>query len=587
MKTIRELLWILNGKQKWQLALLFFMLLFSSFLELFGLSVLVPIVDMVAYPAQAIETNTLVKILIFVFHLPQDNYQAILITTILFVVFVYVFKCIYALFMTAYQNRFTNQFSRQISVHLLSNYLYQPYEFHVYTNSSELFRNATGDATAFVGSITLLINTLADVLFMLVALIYLLFIDWMLTLIVFSALGLLTFILLRLMKKKVRKYSVYSWQLNAIGIKNISEGLSGIKETKISNREQYFIDNYDDTKAKQASISLKTAVLTSAPRLMVEAAGMIAMLIALLIYALNNTSSEQIVVTFATLAIAVVKILPYLSRLNGNINALRWNMVSIHKVYQDLRLVSEIPVTKDGDLSDVVAPLLFNDRLVLRNVRFHYRNVEKNVLDGVYAVIPKGESVAFCGVSGAGKTTTVDIILGLLKPQEGQVLCDGVDICNHLREWHKDISYVPQDIFLIDDTIKENIAFGHDINKVPDELVWAALEKAQLADFVRTLPDGLYTKIGEKGVRLSGGQRQRIGIARALFRDTPIIVFDEATSALDYETEAEVLKTVVGLRGDKTLIIITHRLTTIQDCDRIYEIKDSKMTLTKGSVLEE
>ena len=583
MKTMRELLWILNRKQKWQLALLFFMLLFSSFLELFGLSVLVPIVDMVAYPAQAVETNTLVKILIFVFHLPEDNYQAILITTILFVVFVYVFKCIYALFMAAYQNRFTNQFSRQISVHLLSNYLYQPYEFHVYTNSSELFRNATGDATAFVGSITLLINTLADILFMLVALIYLLFIDWMLTLIVFSALGLLTFILLRLMKKKVRKYSLYSWQLNAIGIKNINEGLSGIKETKISNREQYFIDNYDDTMAKQASISLKTALLTSAPRLMVEAAGMVAMLIALLIYALNNASSEQIVVTFATLAIAVVKILPYLSRLNGNTNMLRWNMVSIHKVYQDLRLVSEIPVTKDGDLSDAVAPLPFNDRLVLRNVRFHYRNVEKNILDGVCAVIPKGESVAFCGVSGAGKTTTVDIILGLLKPQEGQVLCDGVDICNHLREWHKDISYVPQDIFLIDDTIKENIAFGHDIHKVPDELVWAALEKAQLADFVRTLPDGLYTKIGEKGVRLSGGQRQRIGIARALFRDTPIIVFDEATSALDYQTEAEVLKTVVGLRGDKTLIIITHRLTTIQDCDRIYEIKDSAMTLTKGS----
>lgn len=586
MKTLKELLWILNKKQKWQLVLLFFMLLLSSFLELFGLSVLIPIVDMVAYPESAAESNTLVQFLVFVFRLPKDNFQAILVATILFVIFVYLFKCCFALLVTAFQNRFTNQFQRQISVHLLSNYLYQPYEFHVYTNSSELYRSATGDASTFVNSITLFINTLSDVLFMLVAIIYLLFTDWLLTLIVFTALGLLTVVLTRLMKKKVRKYSIYSWQLNAIGIKNINEGLSGIKETKISNREQYFIDNYDDTKSKQAAISLKTAVLTSVPRLFVEAAGMIAMLIALLVYALNGASSEQMVVTFATLAIAVVKILPYLSRLNGNVNSLRWNMVSIHKVYEDLRLVSEIPVTRDGDLAESAKPLPFEKEIRIQGVKFHYRNAESNVLDNIHATISKGQSVAFCGSSGAGKTTTVDILLGLLKPQEGQVLCDGVDIADHLREWHKDISYVPQEIFLIDDTIKENIAFGHDIHKIPDEQVWAALEKAQLADFVRTLPEGLYTKIGEKGVRLSGGQRQRIGIARALFRDTPIIVFDEATSALDYQTEAEVLKTVVGLRGDKTLVIITHRLTTIQDCDRIYEIKDSKMVMTKGPSTE-
>ncbi len=582
METFKEFLWILNKKQKWQLVLLFFLLLFSSILELFGLSILVPIVNMVAYPDTAVEGNALTKVLISVFRLPSDNYQAILFATILFVIAVYVFKCIFSLLLTAYQNRFTNQFSRQISVHLLSNYLYQPYEFHVYTNSSELYRNATSDAGAFVGSISLIISTLSDVLFMIIAVVYLLFVDWLLTLIVFASLGIITIVLTRLMKQKVRKYSVYSWRLNAIGIKNINEGLSGIKETKISNREQYFIDNYDDTKSKQAAISLKTAVLTSAPRLLVEATGMIAILVALLVYSLNNVSSQAIISTFATLAIAVVKLLPYLSRLNGNINSLRWNMVSIHKVYQDLRLVAETPVTKDGDLANKIDVLPFKNSVVLRDISFHYRNVDSLVLDKINAIIPKGQSVAFCGSSGAGKTTTVDVLLGLLKPQEGKVLCDGVDIADHLREWHKDISYVPQDIFLIDDTIKENIAFGHDVNSVPDELVWAALEKAQLADFVRTLPKGLRTRIGEKGVRLSGGQRQRIGIARALFRDTPIIVFDEATSALDFETEAEVLKTVAGLKGDKTLVIITHRLATIQDCDRIYEIKDSKMVMTKG-----
>ena len=586
MKTLKEFLWILNTKQKWQLVLLFFMLLLSSGLELFGLSILVPIVNLVAYPETAAETNTMVKIMIAVFRIPSDDYRAILISTVLFVISVYVFKVIYSLLLTAYQNRFTNQFSRQISVHLFSNYLYQPYEFHVYTNSSELYRSATSDAATFVGSISTIISTLSDALFMALAIVYLLFVDWALTSIVFVTLGLLTVILTKLMKKKVRKYSIYNWQLNAIGIKSINEGLSGIKETKISNREQYFIDNYDDTKAKQASISLKTALLVAMPRLFVESAGMIAVLVALLIYALNNPNPEAIVTTFATLAIAVVKLLPYVSRLNGNVNTLRWNMVSIHKVYEDLRLVSETPIEKNGDMGTGVEPLLFEKGVALRNLIFHYKNSETNVLDGVNAVIPKGQSVAFCGPSGAGKTTTVDVLLGLLKPQEGQVLCDDVNIADHLREWHKNISYVPQEIFLIDDSIKENVAFGHDSNKIPDDLVWKALEKAQLAEFVRSLPNGLQTKIGEKGVRLSGGQRQRIGIARALFRDTPIIVFDEATSALDFETEGEVLKTVTGLKGEKTLVIITHRLTTIQDCDRIYEIRDAKMTMTKGPIGE-
>ncbi len=582
MKTFKELLWILDKRQKWQLALLFSMLLLGSGLELFGLSILIPIVDIVAYPGEAVKSNELVKALIGVFSIAPDNQYGVLLVTILFAIFVYLFKCVYSLLLTAYQTRFTNQFVRQISVQLLSNYLYQPYEFHVYTNSSELYRSATSDASAFVSSISLIVSLLSDMLFMAIAIVYLLFVDWRLTLIVFLTLGILTVFLVRIMKKKVRKYSVENWRLNAVAIKNINEGLSGIKETKISNREQYFIDNYDTTKERQAVLLLKSAILNAAPRVLVEAVGMVSMLVALLVYAFYVKDSQVIVATFATLAIVVVKMLPYISRLNGSVNALRWNMVSIHKVYEDLRLVNETPATNDSEAARNAEPLPFQKELVLKGIGFHYRNTEKFVLKNANAIIGKGQSVAFCGASGAGKTTAVDIILGLLKPQEGQVLCDGANIAEHLREWHKDISYVPQEIFLIDDTIKENIAFGHDANQVPDEVVWNALEKAQLAEFVRSLPDGLQTQIGEKGVRLSGGQRQRIGIARALFRETPIIVFDEATSALDFQTESEVLKTVAGLKGDKTLIIITHRLTTIADCDRIYEIKDSEMVMIKG-----
>ena len=342
------------------------------------------------------------------------------------------------------------------------------------------------------------------------------------------------------------------------------------------------MEAYNSTMKQAQNLSIKQSIIGIVPRTTVEALGMIGMLIGLMVYYLVGTPPEKILSTFTLLAISTVKLLPYITRIAAQLNAFRGASWSIHRVTEDLHLIKEVPV--DTSAKGRVA-IPFNSAVAITNVVFRYKSGTNPVLQGVSASIPKGRSVAFCGRSGAGKTTTIDVLLGLLKPQAGSVTCDGLDISANLNGWHENLAYVPQDIYLVDDTIRANVAFGYGANEIRDDDVWQALDKAQLGDFIRGFPDGLNTQIGEKGVRLSGGQRQRIGIARALYRDTPILILDEATSALDFETEAEILKSVEGLKGEKTLVIITHRLGTIENCDYIYKIENNQIIMVKSPTL--
>lgn len=585
MRTLKQILYILSKKEKWQLFFLLLAMIFGAFLELFGISVLLPIINLISADSstlpQVISDSTMLTILVNVFHLSTSDTRTLFITVIVFVMCVYVFKALYSIGLNAWSSAFVNSFRRELSTNLFRTYLLQPYDFHLYRNTSDLLRSATYDTTNFVSAVTTLLSIISDSIFCIALIAYLFVADWKITLIVLGVIGGMSVLLLWAVKKKVRIYSQDTWVLNAQSNKAILESLGGIKETIVSGREAYFIDYYDDIQKQTASIAFKNGFLSLVPRVIIEAVGMISILLALLIYVVTGATNSAILSTFSLFVVAIVKLLPYVSRFNGEINGFRFTMKSIHNVYDDLQLVHR----SAGDLrslADTGAALPFSHALTMKDVCFSYRGSDRRILDKANCEIQKGKSTAFCGLSGAGKTTTVDILLGLLQPSSGAVLCDNKPISEDVKAWHKDISYIPQDIFLVDDSIKNNVAFGIDAASVKDADVWKALDEAQLGDFVRSLPKQLDSQIGEKGVRLSGGQRQRIGIARALFRNTQIIVFDEATSALDYQTEGEILKTVNGLRGSKTLIIITHRLNTIQNCDRIYEIKEGKMTCIKG-----
>jgi ABC-type multidrug transport system fused ATPase/permease subunit len=584
MRTLKQIFTILTKREKILLVFLLLGMIVGAFLELFGVSVLLPIISLVSSDSSSlpstIEANALLSFLVNFFRLSASDPIKLFIVVICFVMGVYIFKAIYSIALSAFQAKYTNNFRKNLSLELFKVYLLQPYEFHLYRNTADLLQSATYDCGNFISAVSTILSLVSDFIFCLALTVYLFIVDWKITLIVLGVIGGLSILLLALVKKKVRAYGNEVWWLNGQSNKTILESLGGIKETIVSGREPYFIEHYSKLQSDMSNVSFKNAFVGILPRTIIEAVGMISILTALLIYVVSGVSNSTILGTFSLFVVAVVKLLPYVSRFNGELNGLRFSMRSVHNVYDDLKLSSSSSSLRDISKSN--GTLSFREKIELVNVSFHYRGSEKAVLDAVSCRIFKGESTAFCGASGAGKTTTVDIILGLLSPTVGQVLCDGVPISSDVKAWHKNISYIPQDIFLVDDSIRNNVAFGLDPQEVKEEDVWKALDEAQLGGFVRGLPDGLNSQIGEKGVRLSGGQRQRIGIARALFRNTQIIVFDEATSALDYQTEGEILKTVNGLRGSKTLIIITHRLNTIQNCDRIYEIKDGKMTCIKG-----
>ena len=589
MDTFKQINYILNKKEKFQLVGLLFAMLASALLEIVGISVLLPIIDLISTAdsdlVSMVNTSWCLSAIVKLFslNLPEQRNTLELII-IITVMILYIIKAVYTIFLNAITSRFTNNFHRKLSVSLFETYLFQPYDFYLYTNSADLLRSATSDVSTFVGSLSTLLSLLSDIIFCSAIFVYLLVLDWKVTLIVFALIVLVSAGLLLAVKKRTKAYGKETWWLYSKGIRTIQEALGGIKETKISGRESYFLSDFDSTNRDMASVAFKNSFVLTLPRVIIEAVGMISILAALLIYTLLGVGSSTILSTFSLFAVAIIKLLPYVSRFNGEIGGLRYSMASISSVYHDLQLASAC----EGDkvLSSKTREVMpFNEKIVIDHVSFLYRGSDKVILDNVFGVVIKGQSTAFCGQSGAGKTTTIDLILGLLKPKSGQILCDSTPVLSNVQAWHRDISYVPQDIYLVDSDIRTNVAFGMDQSLVKDEDVWKALDEAQLGDFVRSLPLQLHTSIGEKGVRLSGGQRQRIGIARALFRNTQIIVFDEATSALDYQTEGEILNTINGLKGTRTLIIITHRLNTIQNCDRIYEVKGGKMTCVKGGEL--
>jgi ABC-type multidrug transport system fused ATPase/permease subunit len=580
MTVLKKINYILTRRDKAHLSLLLLGMIISALLELVGISVLLPIINLIADPSTAVNSSWHLKLIISIFHFASDDYRSIEIAVICLVMAIYVFKAIYTVFLNAAESKFTNNFTTKLSGNLFKTYLFQPYDFYLYSNSADLLRSATNDVGAFVGALTTILSLISDVIFCIAIFVYLMVLDWLITLIVAAVIGGVSVLLLVAVKKKTLAYGRESWRLMMKGIQTIQEALGGIKETKISGREPFFLDEYVSLKKDQANVAFKNSFIGSLPRILIEAIGMISILAALLIYTIFGVTSAKIISTFSLFVVAIVKLLPYISRFTGEINGLRFSAASIDSVYRDLHLSSNSDNQLTSKIESKAFP--FEHGVEISDVTFAYRGSEKLILNHVSGVIKKGQSTAFCGQSGAGKTTTVDLVLGLLQPTSGSILCDGTDISSNIQGWHRNISYVPQDIYLVDDSVRANVAFGLDPLKVNDKDVWEALDEAQLGDFVRTLPQQLLTTIGEKGVRLSGGQRQRIGIARALFRNTQIIVFDEATSALDFQTESEILETINQLKGEKTLIIITHRLNTIQGCDRIYEIKEGKMACIKG-----
>lgn len=575
---LKQISQILTKRDKMHLIFLFLIIIVSAFLDLIGISMVLPVVSLLSSGDQAIDQNFMLKLLSSIFNTRDVNTLATL--SLLTIIIFYVFRTGYAFFHTYATRRFALNFSRKTTKKLIEIYLSYPYEFHLNYNSANLIRKCTYDADNFTIAIKSLINFVSTLITTLVIIIYLLITNYLITLIVGFFLGIFAVFVGFVLKPKVKKIAKKNQIYKSDNLKYLSQAFNGIKESKISNTENFFSSAYDKNRGKMNKLSLKKSMYDAFPKNCIELVGMLGICISLIIIILSNSESMlSIVETFTVFVYAVIKLLPLVSSITLTLNDLNFYKVSVSTLYEDIITNKQ---KSEFDNSVTYPPLHFDKKITLEDVTFYYeQNPNKVILNKVNLEIKKNTSVAFSGASGAGKTTVIDVILGLLPCRNGKVKCDETDISTNLRGWRNNISYVPQNIYLSDDTIKNNIAFGIAPSKIDVEKIWSAIKKAQLEDYVNSLPDGIDTVIGERGVRMSGGQRQRIGIARAFYRDTNIIVLDEATSALDYETEKNILEHVSQYSKDHTLIIITHRLNTIENCDNIFRVEDGKIKTIK------
>lgn len=575
--VFHKLNFILTKEQKCYAVLVFCMSVVSALFELLGISILVPLINAFLTP-EVLPEKPYIAPFIRLFHL--QSMEQIMFFICIVIIVLYIVKNVYAAFYIWVSAVFSNKIMRELSTRILSAYMKQGYGFFVAHNSARLLSGATTDVSSVYTIISQLFSLFNKglTIICITALIIVVTPElafFLLALIIFC------FILTQLIfRKPLRKYGKlareYSFKCNQAAL----EAIQGNKEVLVTNRQSYFIEQYEKCKAGANAASVKILMGEATPAFIIEAVCITGLISAVAVEMLISDNAFELLSQLAVLVMAAFRILPTLGGILSSVNALVYNAPALTASYETLYLVKELESNPRNILKEMKKSSLrdkkFENNLVLSHVSFSYESRNEKVIEDLNMTIKKGTSVAFIGTSGAGKTTLADIILSLLKPQKGQILMDGIDIEDLGGRWNQIIGYVPQSIYMTDASIRRNIAFGIAEEEIDDERVWKALEMAQMKDFVMSLPGKLGTWVGEWGVKFSGGQRQRIAIARALYSNPDIIILDEATAALDTETETAVMESIDALMGIKTLIIVAHRLTTIRNCDVIYEIKDGK-----------
>ena len=490
----------------------------------------------------------------------------------IFLVFFFLAKAIFMLGLSWKQAHFSSKFSVDLSQSLFFGYLRQPYTFHLQCNSAQLIRNIQSEVGQLGSVVQSSLSFGIELAMMIGVALMLLVVEPIGAIAVTSLLGLSAVGFHRLTRSKLLDWGVRRQFHSGLVTQHLLQGLGGVKDVKLMGREEYFIDKYVEHNAWLAVITARFQTLGTLPRLYLEFLAIVGLAGLVIVMVLQGKSLALLIATLGVFVAAAFRMIPSINRIMSSVQGIRYAQPVVDVLYKEFNLIKN---TKADSYSG--KRLDFNDQIIISDVNFRYPSVSKNALKNVSIVIKKGESIGFVGRSGSGKTTLVDVILGLLPPAAGEVLVDGVDIQKNLRGWQDQIGYVPQSIYLTDDTLRANVAFGLKKEDINEQAVLQSIQAAQLDEFVAGLPEGLNTLVGERGIRLSGGQRQRIGIARALYHQPEVLVLDEATSALDTETEQGVMASIKALQGHKTILIVAHRLSTIEHCDRVYRLEHGKV----------
>lgn len=585
-RMIAQVNYILNCRQKIQFIGLFFLGLGCALVETLGVSAVLPFIQAVLNP-QVIMENQYVEPILKKLQITDANMVITLVG--IGIIMVYLFKNVYLIIASYIQTRFRCYFHEDISTRLLHSYLERPYSYFITTTSAAILQAIQNDSNSVYDIMNTLYQLVAEGFTIIMLGAFLAYSDLLMAVGVLLV-SVACFLAVTLgFKKKLAEHGVISRKAKEEQYKYLYQPIMGNKDIKVMQRCDFFIKYFKRATKKVTKTTIVYGIITALPEKIIETV-CIAGIIGIVCIRLNmGVDVNTFIPQLAVFAVAAFRILPSISRCAGYLQTLVFYRPSMDAAYADMvafnqyeeetqkYYLKEQKRLQEANVS--LENLEFHKEITIEHVKWKYESSKEVVIRDLSLAIQKGESVAFIGSSGAGKSTLADIILGLLRPEQGNIRMDGVDIFAIPLEWSRLIGYVPQTVFLIDDTIRANITFGLDPEDINDVDVWEALEKAQIREYVEKLPEGLDTMVGERGIRFSGGQRQRIAIARALYHNPEILVLDEATSALDGETENALMEAIDSLHGSKTLIIIAHRLSTIRNCDRIYEIKDGQAVL--------
>ena len=583
IRIIEHVQFILTKKQKKESVGVFVSMIVSSLLELLGVSIIYPFLQFML-DETAMENNKYILICKKLW--PFVTNSQLIVALGMMIALVYVIKNSVALLCVYIQTRYSARINRELSVRMLNSYMKRPYIFFLNTNSSIIMRGLAGDVNSVYSILLNSFQILAESFSILFIAGFLISVDPGIAIasvfIAFASFMAITLGFKGIMKKlgkQLRELQAYSSGFTY-------QAIHGIKEITVLDRRQRFVEQYDTISRKIEKKTISTNLVNAFPDRALEATCIVGVMGVLCFRISTGIEMESFIPALGAFVMGVFRIMPSVSRVSNRVNNIVYYMPGLNNTYEILKdneIIDRQKRIEEEELSkqlaiEKITDIKFHDSLVIDNIFWKYGEKQDYVLKGLSLTIHRGESVALIGTSGGGKSTLVDIIMTLFKPQKGTIKADGIDIFLMQSKWHKLIGYVPQAVFLINDTVRSNVAFGLPDEDVSDEKVWDALEKAQLKSFVSSLPDGLNTIVGEWGVKFSGGQKQRIAIARALYDDPEILILDEATAALDNETERAFMEAVELLQGEKTIILVAHRLTTIKNCDRVYEIQNGIAT---------
>jgi len=584
----------LDKGQKIKIAGLMILIFIGGLMEMASASLILPLVNAVLDEERFSSNEYVIRAMDLT---GISNIRSFTFALLGVIIAAYIIKNAFLIFQTYLLARFANRNRARCTTNLLWQFLHRPYEYYLYAETSDIIRTIYGDMDNIFNLLLQCMYFASEVIVSICLGIFLLIMDWRMTVLVAGLLGLLTLFNTKVIKKHLNIAGEGSRVTQAGMYKWILQSASGIKDVKVLKKEYYFTDRYSASAEGYADNQIKYNVLTNLPRLLIETVAIVGILAYVMIRMATGTDIAALLTTLSAFAIAAMRLLPSVNRLNTYMANIAYFEPALNYIYEnvDTKGLSEENVLKthaaecsadaDGSVGIVdksdAAGFTMNESIRMEGITFAYPKTDKLIFDNANMEIPIGKSVGVMGASGAGKSTIVDILLGLLKIQSGRVTCDGTDVNEHYGMWLSNIGYIPQNIYMLDDSIRHNIAFGVKDEDIDDERVWAVLAEAQMKEFVEDLPDKLDAQIGERGVRISGGQKQRLGIARALYHDPGLLVFDEATSALDNDTETAIMDAIERLHGRKTLVIIAHRLRTIENCDIRYEVRGGKIVVNK------